>query len=123
MVRRTLVSMVAAGVCLACATGGSGQNPPLPGGPSGGDDSSFEEVDAAQTNRVDDASSPDDAGQPSDSDGAASQAGMCNDILHGLAALGESLLGQTAATCASSSDCSAGQCCYVSATASACVKH
>lgn len=124
MVRRTLVSIVGAAVCLACATGGSGSNPPLPGGPSsgGGDDSSLQGVDAAQGNPVDDASSLDEASQPADSDGGASQAGMCNDILHGLAALGDSLLGKTPATCASSSDCSAGQCCYVSATASACVK-
>jgi hypothetical protein len=127
MARRFLVTLVLTPLSLACATAGAGANPPLPGEPSGGSDGGAPQgADAAQATPADDAGIvADDAGAPSDSDGAANAAnaaGTCNDILHGLVALGGSLLGQKPATCASSSDCSAGECCYVSPTGSACVK-
>ena len=125
MPRRFIVTLVLTPLWMACATAGAGANPPLPGEPSGGSDGAAPQgEDAAQATPADDASAVagDDAGVPSDSDGAANAGGTCNDILHGLVALGGSLLGQKPATCASSSDCSAGECCYVSPTASACVK-
>jgi hypothetical protein len=124
MARRFIVTLVLTPLSLACATAGAGANPPLPGEPSAASDGGAPQGDdAAQATPADDASTvADDAGAPSDPDGAANAAGTCNDILHGLVALGGSLLGQKPATCATSSDCSAGECCYVSPTASACVK-
>lgn len=123
MLRTTFVWVVAAPWWLACATGGTGSNPPLPGGPDGVDGGApLQEGDAAEAIPGDDAStSQDDAGPTPDSDSASNAADTCNDLLHGLQALGVSLLGPHPAMCAASPDCPAGQCCYVSATASACV--
>jgi hypothetical protein len=125
MARRFIVTLVLTPLSLACATAGAGVNPPLPGEPSGGSDGAAPQAeDAAQATPADDAGTvADDAAAASDPDGAANAAaGTCNDILHGLVALGGSLLGQHPVSCASASDCSAGECCYVSPTASACVK-
>ncbi len=124
MLRRTVLCMAAAPWWMACAAGGTGSNPPLPGGPTNNidDGASLQGEDASEPIPGNDASTlQDDGGAPSDIDGAL-MAGTCNDLLHGLEALGSSLLGSQPDTCAESSDCPAGQCCYVSATASACVK-
>lgn len=92
----------------ACATGGGGSNPPLPGG-----------------NFVDDAQSADGGGPGDDAaagvDGGPSASGdggnSCNDLVHGLRAL----FAIPPMACATSTDCPAGDCCFVGNSGSACV--
>ena len=103
--------VLALGALLACATGGGGSNPPLPGG-------SF--VDDAQPGKDggpgapgDDATAGDDGGASASGDGGDS----CNDLVHSLRAL----FAIPPMTCATSTDCPAGDCCFVGNSGSACV--
>ena len=123
MVQRAVVWLVVALSWVACATGGAGSNPPLPGGPTGTGTSEdgaspLQGQDAGEATPGDDASlGGDDGGMTPTSDGGAT----CDDFLHGLKALGVSLLGKQPAMCVVSSDCDAGECCYAGASGSACV--
>jgi hypothetical protein len=90
----------------ACATSGTGSNPPLPNGPaSTGDDGAVAANDDAT------------AGPPGDDADMADGASTCNDALHGLRAL--FVLPPVA--CTSSTDCASGSCCFVGPSSSTCV--
>ncbi len=91
--------------CVGCATQGKGSAPPLPGQPAAPDS---------------DALAGDDAGTPADEGGTVDDAaagGTCNDPLHALKAI----FVLPAVPCATSTDCSSGDCCYVNGSSSTCV--
>jgi len=114
-----LLPLAAFAFLAACATGGTGSNPPLPGtgpksgssGGTSGDDGSGGELQGDDAGDVDAVASGDDAATPSD------PAATCNDALHGLKAL----FVLPPKTCTNSVDCSAGECCFVGASGSTCV--
>jgi|SRR5580704_4103081 hypothetical protein len=111
------VSLALCVTCVGCATAGKGNTPPLPGDPAlNGDTDALAGEDAATPPGDDGGGTSDDGGGGMDEGGQAS-GGTCNDPLHGLKAL----FVIPAVPCTGSSDCPAGDCCYVSGSASSCV--
>jgi hypothetical protein len=103
---------------VGCATAGKGTSPPLPGEPAAANDDS----DAAAGGDAATPSPGDDGGESTDDGGGAGEAGpasggTCTDALHGLKAF----FVIPAVPCTGSSDCAAGDCCYVNGSASTCV--
>jgi hypothetical protein len=97
---------------VACATAGDGTNPPLPGVALSDDASLADDASPG------DPSSGDDSAAADPGDGAAAPSGStCGDSLHGLRAL----FVLPPVPCSRSTDCAAGDCCYVGTTASTCV--
>jgi hypothetical protein len=101
--------LLAGGLLVACATGGPGNDPEF--GP-------VDEDGGGAGVTGDDASDDSSPGNPSADEGG-SASGICpNDPTHELEALGAILAPKP---CTSGADCTAGQCCFVGASASSCV--
>ncbi len=106
--------LLAGGVLVACATGGPGNDPAFGAavGAAAGEDGGGGGVTG------DDASDDSSPGNAS-ADDSGSANGICpNDGMHDLEALGALLAPKP---CTSGADCSAGQCCFVGTSATACV--
>ena len=103
---------------VGCATEGKGNTPPLPGGPAvNGESDAVAGDDAAQGPPGDDGGGTGDDGGAAADEGGPATGGTCNDVLHGLKAF----FVIPAVPCTGSSDCAAGDCCYVNGSASSCV--
>jgi hypothetical protein len=92
-----------------CATEGQGTTPPLPGGPAIAGDSAGVGGDDGSVGGGDEGGAAGDA--------SPSEGGTCSDLLHGFKAL----LALPPVACKSSSDCAAGECCFVGPVSSTCV--
>jgi hypothetical protein len=96
-----------------CATEGQGTTPPLPGEPPlAGDSTGAGTGDGGAVGSGDDGGTSDEGAASADAG-----EGACNDFLHGLRAL----FVLPPVPCKGTSDCSAGDCCFVGPTSSTCV--
>ncbi len=98
--------------CAGCATAGPGDTPALPGVPSNDGDSGSSSDDGSAGDGA--GLSGDDGSSPA---GEADSGSTCDDVVHSLRAL----FAIPPMTCAASTDCPSGDCCYVGSTGSACV--